>query len=205
MKGFLSPDGTLYRICGKITELIVLNFWVLLCSVPILTIGDALTAMYAVLLKILREDHVPVRRCFWEALKENFRASTILWCGFLGFLGCVAGLYCLTGQVYLIFALLLITYLCLIYFTWVLILQSRYVYSIRQTLRNALLIWLRYPGSTFVITVGWLLATFLALYLPALPLFLLLGITLPNSMVAMLYDRAFREMEGPAEASDSSR
>lgn len=201
MKGFLSPNGTLYHICGKVTQMIALNFWVLLCSIPIVTMGASLTAMYAVLLKIIREDHISVGSCFWKALKESFGIATVLWLVFLAFLGALAGLYFLAGQTYMIFTLLLAACLGVIFFTWSLILQSRYVYSISQTLRNALLIWLQYPGSTFVIPIGWFVAAFLALYLPTLPLFLLLGVTLPNSMVAMISDRAFRNLEEAAETA----
>ena len=77
---FFKIDGPLYRVLDKLTNLLILNLIFLLCCLPIVTIGPALTAMYYVNIKVLRdEEPSSVIKCFFRSFKENFKQG--LWLG----------------------------------------------------------------------------------------------------------------------------
>ena len=136
------------------------------------------------------------------AVKANFKNGTILWLLYLGYLGLLTGLGTMAvrvvpeGAVYVIFGLLLAGVLGTLYLDWVLILQSRYVYTIPQSLRNALLAWLKYPGSTFVYPVSIAIPFLLCMSVQMMPLVAFLGVTLPQMISTTLYSRVFDQMEG---------
>ena len=201
MRGLFDPDSKLFALLTKLTLLMELNLWVLLCCLPLVTVGAALSSMHTVLLKIYRDEEQYVATDFRKAMKENLKNGTILWLLYLLFLVLLTGIYALAvrcipdGAVYVLFGVLLAAVLGLLYLSWALILQSRYVYTIPQCLKNALLAWLQYPGSTFIYPVSLLLPAALCCSFRTIPLLLLGGITLPHLISTTLYSRVFDRME----------
>ena len=175
MSGLLDPNSTL---------LMELNLWVLLCCLPVVTVGAALCSMHAVLLKIYRDEEKRVTADFFRAMVSNLKNGILLWLLYLGYLALLIGLLVLVthlvpgGPVYLMLGLLLAAIIGFLYLDWALILQSRYVYTVPQCLKYALLAWAKYPGSTFVYLVSIVLPIVFCYSLQILPLMLLLGITL---------------------------
>ena len=204
MKGLVDPDSRLFSLLNKMVLLMELNLLVLLCCLPVVTAGAAISSMHSVLLKIYREEENRIAGDFFRAMKGNLKNGTALWLLYLGYLG-VLGLlwlpaqrYFPEGAVFAVFGLLLAAVVGLLYLDWALILQSRYVYTLPQCLKNALLAWLQYPGSTLVYLVS-LATPLLCITLQLLPLVLLLGITLPHMISTTLYSRVFDRMEGAPE------
>ena len=135
-------------------------------------------------------------------MKSNLKNGTVLWLLFLGYLGLLAGIgvvavyWSPSDSVYVLYGLLLAAVVGALYLDWAIILQSRYVYTIPQCLKYALLAWLKYPGSTFVYLVSLVIPALLCLSIEILPLVLLGGITLPHLISTTLYSRVFDQMEG---------
>lgn len=202
MKGLADPDSKIFSLLNKFTLLIELNILVLLCCLPVVTAGAALCSMHSVLLKIYRNEEKRVIPDFFQAMKSNLKNGTILWLVFLLFLGLLALLwaaaayYIPEGTVYVLCGLLLAAVVGILYLNWALILQSRYVYTIPQCLKNALLAWITYPGSTFVYLVSIAIPVLLCSSLQMLPLVVMLGITLPQFISTTLYSQVFDRMEG---------
>ena len=63
----------------KLGDLFFLNLRVALCCIPIVTIGAAFTAMYAVTNKMVEDKEGNVGKEYWKAFKSNFHESTIAW------------------------------------------------------------------------------------------------------------------------------
>ena len=76
-------DNFVIRALNKMTDLLVLNILFLVCSIPIVTVGAALCAMYSVNLKSVRYGDGYVLSRFFSAFKENFKQATIAWLIFL--------------------------------------------------------------------------------------------------------------------------
>ncbi len=82
MNGF-NYDNVVIRFLNKLTDLMILNILFLVCSIPIVTIGASLTAMYSVNLKSVRYGDGYVAKRFFEAFKKNFKQATLAWLVFL--------------------------------------------------------------------------------------------------------------------------
>ena len=80
-------DNPVIRILNRCTDLVVLNLLFLLCCIPVVTIGAALTAMSSVTLRSVRYGDGYVVQHFFKAFRENFRRSTMVWLGAMLFGG----------------------------------------------------------------------------------------------------------------------
>ena len=202
MRGLANPESKIYSLLNKMALMVELNIWVLLCCLPVVTAGAAVSSMHGVLLKIYREEEKRVIEDYFRAMKGNLKNGTILWLFFLLFLGLLAGIGFVavhripTGTVYVLYGLLITAVIGLLLLDWALILQSRYVYTVPQCLRYAVLAWLKYPGSTIVYLISLVIPMLFCLSLETMPLLLLGGITLPHLISTTLYSRVFDQMEG---------
>lgn len=87
MGRLFSMEGGLLSGMGKIADMVLLNILWIVCCIPIVTAGSATTALYSVMLKMVRDEESYVVRSFFHAFKENFKQSTMIWLLFLGFSG----------------------------------------------------------------------------------------------------------------------
>lgn len=202
MRGLADPESRIYSILNKLGLIMELNLLVLVCCLPVVTAGAAVSSMHAVLLKIYREEEKRIGGDFFRAMKENLKNGTILWLLFLAFLGLLAVLGGAAsrslpgGDVYVLFGLLVAAVLGLLVLDWALILQSRYVYTIPQCLKNAVLALMTHPGSALVYLVSLAIPVLLCMTLETLPLLLLGGAALPQLISTTLYSRVFDQLEG---------
>ena len=72
-------ESPLMRALGRVADLMILNFLTLVCCIPVITAGAALTALDHMCLKIVRDEDGYLLRGYFKAFKENFRQSTIIW------------------------------------------------------------------------------------------------------------------------------
>ena len=77
MKDLSDPSGFLLSVLQMISDLLVLNLCFLFCCLPILTIGPAISALYAVFLG--SEDDSSISSAFFRRFRENFRQSFLIW------------------------------------------------------------------------------------------------------------------------------
>ena len=175
---------------------------VLLCCLPVVTVGAAVCSMHAVLLKIYRGEEQRIIADFFQAMKSNLKNGTILWLLYLAYLGLLVSMWYMAACTVpdqlqtMVCGLLIAGVLGLLYLDWACILQSRYVYTIPQCLKFAVLAWLKYPGSTLVYPVSLAAPLLLCQSWQMLPLVALVGVTLPHFISTTLYSRIFDRMEG---------
>lgn len=74
-----NEDNFLYITLCKIWDIILVNILFLVCSMPIVTIGPAFTAMHHVTLRIKKGNNPGTFRTFFHAFKQNFKQSFIVW------------------------------------------------------------------------------------------------------------------------------
>ena len=75
---WLQYDSPLFRFLGRIADLMIVNVMFLVFSIPIVTIGASATAMYTVLFRLADDTCGGVIVTFWNAFRENFKKSTLL-------------------------------------------------------------------------------------------------------------------------------
>ena len=78
-------DSPLMEGLSRISDLVILNMVTLVCCLPVITIGAAMTGMHYVLLKMARNEEGYIVRSYFKAFKENFRQATCMWLFFLIF------------------------------------------------------------------------------------------------------------------------
>ena len=72
------------RVLSKISDLMILNFLVILMCIPVITAGAAFTAMHYCTLKLVRGHETSVTKMFFHSFKDNFKQATLIWLIFLG-------------------------------------------------------------------------------------------------------------------------
>lgn len=72
-------DNPVFAFLNKMTDLIVLNLLFVICCIPIVTIGPAISAMYYVNLRSIRYGDGYVVRTFFKAFRESFKQSFVAW------------------------------------------------------------------------------------------------------------------------------
>lgn len=76
---FLKPNGFVYNIITRFSHLVLLSLCWLICCIPIITIGAATAAMYAVCFKLIQEDDAHIVKKFFRYFKSNFKQATLSW------------------------------------------------------------------------------------------------------------------------------
>lgn len=204
---FNITDNVIVRALNKICDMICLNILWLICCIPIITIGASTTALYTVMLKIVKNEEGYIFRGFFKAFKSNFKQSTIMWVILV-----VLGIICWTdyrvagvmpGTVGLVMRsiFLLMGFVLLSVMIYVFPLTARYENSIRATFRNALILTVgKFPYSLLmvVVLVGsviislWNTATLMF----AIPLWFLIGSSLIAWINSYILRRIFMVFEG---------
>lgn len=209
---FNFADNVVMRALSKICDMMCLNILWLICSIPIITIGASTTALYTVMLKMVRNEEGYIFKGFFKAFKENFKQSTISWLilfllgiiwmidfRFMGIIGGTVGLVFRVIFTLLGFFLLSVT-------IYVFPLTARYVNTIRATFKNALILTVaKLPYTLLMIvvlvaTVVFSLWTVQTLML-AIPLWMLIGVSLVVWVNSYLLRRVFAVFEQETEES----
>lgn len=143
--GIFSPDGKLARFLNGLGNLIVLNILTIICCIPVFTAGAAMTALYTMVMRMVRKEEGKIISEYLKAFKDNFKQATILWLIFGGLIAFMTFdiwiLRSLTGtfgMVYrvILFVIILVFVMVLIHIFAVL---ARFDNTIKNTAKNALL------------------------------------------------------------------
>ena len=72
-------NNPVWRFMGKIADFFMLTMVWAVCSIPIVTIGASTSALYYVVLKMVKNHEQYIIRSFFRYMKENFVSSTVIW------------------------------------------------------------------------------------------------------------------------------
>ena len=206
-------DNPIMNAIGRIADFIILNVLWVICSIPIITIGASTTALYTVMLKIVKNEEGYIARDFFKAFRENFKQSTAIWLVFL-LLGIIlivdySALVLMPERVagilrvlFLIMGVLLISGA-----VYAFALQARFVNTVKNTLKNAaILVFARLPFTVLIIvfTLVPVIATFLTVQTIVIgfSLWLFIGAALVAWLNSLLLRIIFRKLEEPQERRD---
>ncbi len=147
MKKLFDMDNPVVRFMGRVGDLIVLNALFLVCSLPVVTAGAALTAMIRVIQGYLTQSEPGMFKSFFHAFRQNFKQATAAWLILLLLLGAMGYNFFLihanfTGGLAMGMRILMgsLTVVILAAAGYVFPLIARYENSLRQHLLNALIL-----------------------------------------------------------------
>ena len=155
----MNPSSKIADFCSRLLDLLLLNLLFILTSVPIVTIGPALCALYSVTLKMVCDEDSHLIRSYFHAFRINFRKALPVSMAFLlMFLLLLADLWiALTtpGAFYLaigIFSMFLLV-LLLTAVTYFFPILARFQFTTRQVFQNMLHMIASSPGTVFALAV----------------------------------------------------
>lgn len=206
MKNLLNLDSPLMIFLSNLTDVVILNVLCLICCIPIITIGPAVTAMHYVTLKMTKEESGYVTRNFFKSFKENFKQSTIVWLVFL----VISVVFVLDFKILqswgmsenkvltiAIGSIYLLTCLTVMY---ILVLLSHFENTVRQTVKNAFYMCILHIFKTIIMAVIYLIPFFLlAIHSAMTPIFLILGLAGPAYINSFLWNSIFKKYEPEKE------
>lgn len=153
----ITVDSPLIQAGIKATNLLIINFWLVVGCIPVVTAGASVTAAFSVLLKMAedRED-IGITRAFWSAWVANLRHGIVLT---LALLVCVWSAWMSwqlfeklpdnpVGFLILAFAVGLLAF---VHFVYVFALEARYENGLVRQMRNSRLICVRFFGKTLLL------------------------------------------------------
>ena len=79
MRGLFRWDSPVMQKLAKITNLIMLNILWIVCSIPVITMGAATTALYYTIFQMQTKEEDAVLRTFFRGFVQNFKQATLLW------------------------------------------------------------------------------------------------------------------------------
>lgn len=194
---FFRRDGKFVQVFETVADLIVLNFLTILCSLPVITAGAALTAMYGGVFRLKRKEESYLVKDFFRDFKSNFKQSTIIWLLALA-LGVLIYLdYRIFSRIEGIgYALQIVAYAAgiLVYFTvlYAIPLQSRFINPVKATIRNALSLWCMKPHYAIFVGLITALPIYLAMWFPmVLGVYILLGVSSTGWLCGFFFEKIF--------------
>ncbi len=196
-------ESPVLRFFAEVADLMVLNVLTILCSLPIITIGAASSALHTILIRKVRKEDPSLFKPFFQAFRDNFKQATLLWLPMLFVLVAITLDYIflkdlggVTGA--LITMLLAITaVLWQAMFVYVFPLQARFENTNRQIFKNARLMAIgAFPRTVAMVVLS--LIPLAILYFIGdlfLPFLLMLGVSVPAFLCAKIYVPFFKRFE----------
>ncbi len=158
MRNLFQSDNPIMRMLSTTFDLILLNANFLISCIPIFTIGAAISALYNTAIKLVRKEDVYIMNNYWKAFRSSFKQGTVL--------GLVLVFLCIffTADLYIIYVILDPSLEFLQFPVWLLIfivisimiyafpLLSLYQNTMKQTIKNAILISIsNMPVTIFIV------------------------------------------------------
>lgn len=146
MNKIFGENGSIYRGINKLVDLIMLNVLFILSCVPIITVGVAYVSMYQITLKMIKNEESYIVRSYVKGIKENLKKATICW-GVIVVILMVLGVdffitFSLDNPIRKILLVLLLSVLLITIMvsSYVFPLMAMFENSLKNTVKNAVII-----------------------------------------------------------------
>ena len=158
----INPDNAILVAMSKAWDAMVATLLFVLCSLPVLTFGAALTAVFSTMMAISKNECSSVVKKFFSVLRSEFQISTKAW-GILFVAGALLAAdiwvcwvwadssLTMIGFLKGITVLFGVVYSCC--FSYVFSGIARYVVSLSQSFRNSLILAVQNMGYTVLVLI----------------------------------------------------
>lgn len=206
MDRFFSLDSPFISFMNKVADLVILNILVIVCSIPVFTIGASMTALHYVVLKMVRNEESYIVKTFFKSFKQNFKQATVIWLLMLAVFLILFGDFAIvlysgirfpkwTRSV--IAGLTILVYFATMHVFPIL---SRFENTIKDTYRNSLFMGILTLPKTIIMMILWVVPLAILFYVIQLyPFVFLFGFSAPAYVCAMLYNSTFKRFEPEEE------
>ena len=207
MSSIFNADGPVFRFLTRVSDLMILNVFFILTSIPIVTIGASAAALNTVCGRMTRGEDTYIAKGYFAAFRDNLRQGILL-----------TLLYLVMGALiffdfrilvenaegfppvlrYMLYA---ITAYILMTMPVTFALQARFRNTLKNTLKNSALVTMLHFLRAFVSILLWSLPIILAVVDPYYFLMLsivwiLIGFSLTSLAVMRIFRKVFAQLEG---------
>ena len=206
-------DNPFFAFMGRVGDILILNILFVITSIPIVTIGMSLSAMYRVTLRMARKESNYVAKEYFRACREEWKKSTVIWLimlvsgGVLVFDVTVGkdmwnALNAAVGALIFIWGML---------FTYVFAVQARFENTVKNIFKNALYMAVRHFPFTVIMVVLNAIPALCILFgsmtmALATPIYVAAGFAVTARINSIFLSRIFRRYaQEEEEAEDESR
>ena len=206
-------DNPFFAFMGRVGDILILNILFVITSIPIVTIGMFLSAMYRVTLRMARKESNYVAKEYFRACREEWKKSTVIWLimlvsgGVLVFDVTVGkdmwnALNAAVGALIFIWGML---------FTYVFAVQARFENTVKNIFKNALYMAVRHFPFTVIMMVLNAIPALCILFgsmtmALATPIYVAAGFAVTARINSIFLSRIFRRYaQKEEEAEDESR
>lgn len=210
MTNIFRIDSPFMRIMTKLFDMISLNLVLLLCCLPVITIGASCTALHTVVLKTAAGEEPYAVKSFFEAFRKNFKQSTVSWiimliAGILLYVDSLMATQMGTGGLFMKLLLGIASVLYFLVALYIFPIQARYDNTIHANLKNALLLAVRHFPKTILLAFTVIVPTGLLLYgsIEVFVLMIVFSLLVGASVIAGIQDRIIWKIFRNYEEDDS--
>lgn len=202
MERFFSMDNKFFTFMSRVGDFMILNVLWIICCIPIVTIGASTSALYYATLKIARNEDSYPARMFFRSFRQNLRQGICLTLIFLVLalvlfvdIRLCTSMGNTMGQVLAgLFLLMIFVFAIILSYTFPILAQ--FENSIRNILRNAMLMSISHLPFTLIILILDLIPIVLFWVFPyyfflSIPAWLLFGFSVIAWINSKLFVRIF--------------
>lgn len=160
MSNFFHPDNAFMRFLSNLCDLIMLNILFVLTSLPIFTIGCAISSMYSITIKMQSGEDPFIIKGYFKAFKRNFKQSTIIWIPMgLAALFFLFEIYIIYNLIdprfnFLQYPVLILLFVIISILIYAFPILSTYNNTTKQILKNSVLLSLgNFPTTIFIVVI----------------------------------------------------
>ena len=209
MKKFFNLDSPFMVFLSNLVDVIILNIICLICCIPIVTIGPAITAMHYVTLKMVKNENGYTVKAFFKAFKDNFKQSFTIWLVFLVITAvCILDFKILQSmgindnKIFGIIIGIIYLFVCLTVM-YVFPIISRFENTLSQTVKNAFFMCILNFGKTIIMAVVYIIPfVLLPLGINMIAAFLMLGFSGPAYINSYIWKSILKKYEPEEEYSE---
>lgn len=204
MRQLFDLDSPLMVGLTRIADIIILNILFLVCCIPVFTIGPAITAMYYVTLKMVRNEDCYIVKSFFKSFKQNFKQAVAIWMIILATITVVAidfriidggasDLRGLTANVSGAVLIVLFVTCIIISFvvSYVFPILAKFDNTVKNTIKNAFFMSMRHLPYTILIILINIIPYVVVYFAPASMLFFVMSFALCAYGCSFIFNRIF--------------
>lgn len=199
---FFDYDSPLMQFLTKVANLMIINVLTIICCIPIVTIGAALTAMHYMCIKMVRNEDGEIVKGYFKAFKDALKQATGVWLVLLAFILVFFGDYVIVYYSGIQFpywfqvSLSAVAIVILLVFMMVFPLMGKFYNTTFRTIKNALIISIaKFPITLLILIMNAIPVVITLFFFQLFPMVLMFGMSVPAYGAAKLLNKYFLKLE----------
>ena len=204
----MNQDNKILNFFSRVVDLLLLNFLFVITSLPVLTLGASLTALFSVAMKLVRNEESYVSKDYFRAFKKNFFQATVSFWAFALILALLSGnlmiSYQQSGSFYLVLRMISFLFVIFIgiYFLYFFPVLARFYFTTHQILLHIPHMILTHFSNFILLVILLIPLIFLSVYsLFTATCVIVFGCICGFSVYAYVMSMLFRKIFEPYEIS----